>query len=74
VLTTKSFIRTITNIKPEWLLEIAPAYFDFEDTKAFPKNSDIRNGLTAVVARMTKARELAKRKAAMAANGKSGKA
>ncbi len=24
----KNFIRTCTEIKPEWLLEIAPAYYD----------------------------------------------
>lgn len=28
VLTTKNYIRTVTSIEPEWLLTIAPAYFD----------------------------------------------
>ncbi|CAJ0582765.1 unnamed protein product, partial [Mesorhabditis spiculigera] len=28
VLTTKNFIRTVTDIKPEWLLSIAPQYYD----------------------------------------------
>jgi pre-mRNA-splicing factor ATP-dependent RNA helicase DHX15/PRP43 len=69
VLTTKNFIRTITNIKPEWLLEIADAYYDLTDEKAFPKNSDVKIGLTAVVNRMNKQRELAKRKAALS-NGR----
>jgi pre-mRNA-splicing factor ATP-dependent RNA helicase DHX15/PRP43 len=69
VLTTKNFIRTITNIKPEWLLEIADVYYDLTDEKAFPKNSDVRIGLTAVVNRMNKQRELAKRKAALS-NGR----
>jgi len=69
VLTTKNFIRTITNIKPEWLLEIADAYYDLTDDKAFPKNSDVRIGLTVVVNRMNKQRELAKRKAALS-NGR----
>ena len=68
MLTTKNFIRTITSIKPEWLLEIAPTYYDLEDFKAFPKNSEVRNALTAVVNRIAKQRELAKRKAAL--NGK----
>ena len=70
VLTTKNFIRTITNIKPEWLLEIAPSYYDLSDTKAFPKNSEVRVALTAVANRIAKARELAKRKAALEKNGR----
>lgn len=28
VLTSRNFIRTITEVKPEWLLEFAPAYYD----------------------------------------------
>ena len=28
VLTSKNYIRTVTQIKPEWLLEIAPIYYD----------------------------------------------
>ncbi|KAL8296645.1 hypothetical protein RB597_005970 [Gaeumannomyces tritici] len=37
VLTSKQYIRTVTGIKPEWLLDIAPAYYDlanFEDDRA----------------------------------------
>lgn len=30
VLTTKNYIRTVTHVKPEWLLEIAPVYYDLE--------------------------------------------
>lgn len=30
VLTTKNYIRTVTGIRPEWLLEIAPLYYDLE--------------------------------------------
>lgn len=30
VLTSKNFIRTVTDIKPEWLIEIAPHYYDLE--------------------------------------------
>ncbi|EMD36146.1 DNA/RNA helicase [Gelatoporia subvermispora B] len=33
VLTTKPYIRTVTDVKPEWLLEFAPQYFDMS---AFP--------------------------------------
>lgn len=28
VLTTKQYVRTVTGIRPEWLLEIAPVYYD----------------------------------------------
>lgn len=37
VLTSKQYIRTVTGIKPEWLLDIAPNYYDlsaFEDGEA----------------------------------------
>jgi pre-mRNA-splicing factor ATP-dependent RNA helicase DHX15/PRP43 len=34
VLTTKNFIRTVTHVKPEWLIEIAPLYYD---VPTFPK-------------------------------------
>ncbi|KAK2071871.1 hypothetical protein P8C59_006261 [Phyllachora maydis] len=30
VLTTKQYVRTVTNIRPEWLLEIAPIYYDVD--------------------------------------------
>ncbi|TKR77701.1 hypothetical protein L596_018623 [Steinernema carpocapsae] len=29
VLTTKNFIRTVTDVRPEWLLHMAPQYYDF---------------------------------------------
>jgi pre-mRNA-splicing factor ATP-dependent RNA helicase DHX15/PRP43 len=31
VLTTKNYIRTVTNIRVEWLVEIAPHYYDLEN-------------------------------------------
>ncbi|KAH7825250.1 RNA helicase family protein [Monocercomonoides exilis] len=31
VLTKKNFIRTVTEIKPEWLVEIAPEYYDMSN-------------------------------------------
>ncbi|KNC98504.1 DEAH-box ATP-dependent RNA helicase PRP43 [Spizellomyces punctatus DAOM BR117] len=34
VLTTKNYIRTCTSVRGEWLLEVAPAYYDLEN---FPK-------------------------------------
>ncbi|KUI53319.1 putative pre-mRNA-splicing factor ATP-dependent RNA helicase prp43 [Cytospora mali] len=30
VLTSKQYIRTVTGVRPEWLLEIAPVYYDME--------------------------------------------
>ena len=31
VLTTKSYIRTVSEVKPEWLLEVGGSYFDFDE-------------------------------------------
>ncbi|XP_055318372.1 putative pre-mRNA-splicing factor ATP-dependent RNA helicase PRP1 [Sitodiplosis mosellana] len=31
VLTTKNYIRTVTDVKPEWLLKIAPQYYDMNN-------------------------------------------
>ncbi|OXU27468.1 hypothetical protein TSAR_011206 [Trichomalopsis sarcophagae] len=31
VLTTKNYIRTVTDIKPDWLLRIAPQYYDLQN-------------------------------------------
>ena len=33
VLTSKNYIRTVTEINPEWLFEISPEYFDLEEMK-----------------------------------------
>ncbi|KAK3304472.1 P-loop containing nucleoside triphosphate hydrolase protein [Chaetomium strumarium] len=44
VLTTKQYVRTVTNIRPEWLLEIAPNYYDLE---TFEKG-EIKSALTRV--------------------------
>jgi len=41
VLTTKNYIRTITDIKPEWLLSIAPAsYLDLNNPESFPPSQN----------------------------------
>ncbi|XP_014261070.1 putative pre-mRNA-splicing factor ATP-dependent RNA helicase PRP1 [Cimex lectularius] len=31
VLTTKNYIRTVTDVKPEWLLKLAPQYYDLQN-------------------------------------------
>jgi len=50
VLTSKNFIRTVTQVRGEWLLEIAPSYYDVRN---FPK-SEARNQLERLQARQTK--------------------
>ncbi|KZF19465.1 P-loop containing nucleoside triphosphate hydrolase protein [Xylona heveae TC161] len=54
VLTTKNYIRTVTSVKAEWLLDIAPAYYDIG---AF-KKGEIKTSLM-------RAAERLKRKEAM---------
>ncbi|EDO17557.1 hypothetical protein Kpol_534p38 [Vanderwaltozyma polyspora DSM 70294] len=31
VLTSKNYIRTVTSVRPEWLIDLAPAYFDLDN-------------------------------------------
>ncbi|PLB42093.1 DEAH-box ATP-dependent RNA helicase PRP43 [Aspergillus candidus] len=50
VLTTKNYIRTVTAVKPEWLLDIAPAYYDIS---TFAKG-DIRSALLRAAERLTR--------------------
>ena len=33
MLTSKNYIRTVTEIRPEWLLEIAPDFYDLAEIK-----------------------------------------
>lgn len=40
----------MTEIRPEWLLEYAPQYFDPE---SFPENSETRRALQRVIAKKT---------------------
>lgn len=52
VLTTTNYIRTVTCVKPEWLLELAPSYFD---PKAFDRGSaDISIALSHAQKRLEK--------------------
>ncbi|RWQ97967.1 pre-mRNA-splicing factor ATP-dependent RNA helicase prp16 [Paecilomyces variotii] len=50
VLTTKNYIRTVTAVKPEWLLEIAPTYYDIP---SFPKG-DVRSSLLRAAERLAR--------------------
>ncbi|KZO97381.1 P-loop containing nucleoside triphosphate hydrolase protein [Calocera viscosa TUFC12733] len=40
VLTTRPYIRTVTEIRPEWLLELSPTYYDL---KSFPEGETKRS-------------------------------
>ena len=48
VLTSKNYIRTVTEIDPEWLFEISPEYFDLEEMK----NGEAKRKLERVMRRM----------------------
>ncbi|KAA8902075.1 P-loop containing nucleoside triphosphate hydrolase protein [Sphaerosporella brunnea] len=48
VLTTKNYIRTVTHVKAEWLLEIAPIYYDIS---TFPKGP-IRTALERTIEKL----------------------
>ncbi|KAK6904534.1 pre-mRNA-splicing factor ATP-dependent RNA helicase DHX15/PRP43 [Kwoniella mangroviensis CBS 8886] len=50
VLTTANFIRTVTEVRPEWLLEYASQYFD---PTSFPENSETRRALQRVLNKKT---------------------
>jgi pre-mRNA-splicing factor ATP-dependent RNA helicase DHX15/PRP43 len=41
VLTSKNFIRTVTEIQGEWLLDLAPHYYDLDNFK----QSEVKNAL-----------------------------
>ncbi|KAI4866524.1 P-loop containing nucleoside triphosphate hydrolase protein [Hypoxylon rubiginosum] len=49
VLTSKQYIRTVTGIKPEWLLELAPVYYDME---SWDGQKDVKLALKAVADKM----------------------
>ena len=50
VLTTKNFIRTVTDVRPEWLLSIAPQYYDLQ---GFP-DGDTKRKLTTIAIALQK--------------------
>ncbi|MCJ1484117.1 DEAH-box ATP-dependent RNA helicase prp43 [Schaereria dolodes] len=58
VLTTKNYIRTVTGVKPEWLLDIAPTYYDLSTFK----KGEVKTALTRTV-------EKIRRKEAMKGGG-----
>lgn len=58
VLTTKNYIRTVVSIKPEWLLDIAPTYYD---VNSFPKG-DIRSSLMRAADRLARKQKMREEK------------
>lgn len=50
VLTSKNYVRTVTGVKAEWLLDIAPNYYDIE---AFPKG-EVKTALIRAQERITR--------------------
>ncbi|RMZ77677.1 hypothetical protein DV738_g4288, partial [Chaetothyriales sp. CBS 135597] len=54
VLTSKNYIRTVTGVKGEWLLDIAPNYYDID---SFPKG-DIKTALTRIAERMARKQKM----------------
>lgn len=57
VLTSKNYIRTVTQIKPEWLQEIAPGYYDLS---TFTKG-DVKQALERVAEKVRRKEKLAGR-------------
>ncbi|KAI0136980.1 P-loop containing nucleoside triphosphate hydrolase protein [Xylariales sp. AK1849] len=49
VLTTKQYVRTVTGIRPEWLLEIAPIYYD---VSSWDGQKDVQQALKSVADKM----------------------
>ncbi|CAN0540477.1 unnamed protein product, partial [Ectocarpus sp. 8 AP-2014] len=53
VLTSKNYIRTVTGVQADWLVEIAPHYFDLEN---FPE-CEAKHDLEAVYRRKDKSQQ-----------------
>lgn len=43
VLTTKNYIRTVTDVKPEWLLKLAPQYYDLNNFPSCEAKRQLEN-------------------------------
>ncbi|KAK5165383.1 DEAH-box ATP-dependent RNA helicase prp43 [Saxophila tyrrhenica] len=66
VLTNKNYIRTVTAVRPEWLLDIGQAYYDVD---SFPKG-EVKNGLIAAQRAMQRARDREERQKMMGGRGR----
>jgi len=54
VLTSKNYIRTVTSVRGEWLLDIAPGYYDID---SFPKG-EVKTALTRIAERMARRQKM----------------
>ena len=54
VLTTKNYVRTVTSVRGEWLLDIAPNYYD---VSTFPKG-EVRTALLRIQERMQRRQKM----------------
>lgn len=54
VLTSKNYIRTITSVRPEWLIEFAPEYFEVENFQA----EDVKMSLARVHDRINRMKKI----------------
>ncbi|OLL25801.1 putative pre-mRNA-splicing factor ATP-dependent RNA helicase prp43 [Neolecta irregularis DAH-3] len=61
VLTSKNYIRTVTAVKPEWLLELAPVYYDIANWS----NSEAKTALEKVLQKQARQRDIARKKKKM---------
>ncbi|KAF1989329.1 P-loop containing nucleoside triphosphate hydrolase protein [Aulographum hederae CBS 113979] len=57
VLTSKNYIRTITPVQPEWLLDISPLYYDIDTFK----KGEVKTGLLRTLERMRRQEHLHKK-------------
>ncbi|KAI9843506.1 MAG: DEAH-box ATP-dependent RNA helicase prp43 [Sclerophora amabilis] len=48
VLTTKNYVRTVTAVRPEWLLDIAPSYYDLSSFK----DGEVKTALTRTIEKL----------------------
>ncbi|GEQ70694.1 hypothetical protein JCM33374_g4373 [Metschnikowia sp. JCM 33374] len=56
VLTSKNYIRTVTNVRPEWLVELAPKYYNLDH---FAKG-DVKLSLERIISRVDTMKKVAK--------------
>ncbi|KAF2018565.1 P-loop containing nucleoside triphosphate hydrolase protein [Aaosphaeria arxii CBS 175.79] len=54
VLTTKNYIRTVTGVKAEWLLDIAPVYYDLDEFK----KGDVKTALQRTAMKIKRTNEM----------------
>lgn len=69
VLTSKNYIRTVTSVRPEWLLEVAPAYYNLDH---FQKG-DIKLSLERIKQKVDKIEELNKERKSKSGKSKKSK-